>query len=350
MIGQAIAKRHIAEGDEVDIYDNCSNPFVDYEHLHGWYLPFVKGCYPDLAAYDLISNQAAYVGVGESMYLPNKYMVNNLDATTKIIQELITKKSDVPIIHAGSMGPYGEGPRLCHHCGKYYTVNTPREHVGAPECPDCGERSHSMHIKETDQLNPVSYYGISKKVQEDSLKLYYDTYNVRRITSLRYFSVYSSDQNPTNPRTGVLTIIANQIINNDKILLNEDGHQTRDLVHVDDIAQAHYLASRYLVRGFHVFNIGTGRETRLEDVALGFVNHMELPISTIQFTGTIRKGDVYNSRADISKAKDMLGYEPKHKLYEDIKSYADYVMENKEKFKSDSWKEENQKVKEHGLQ
>lgn len=348
MIGQAIAKRHLVEGDQVDIYDVFSNPYDDYSHLHG----NVLKDYPDLSQYDLISNQAALVGVGESMYRPHQYMANNIEATTKIINELVTMKVRVPIIHAGSMGPYGEGSLFCPSCTHDLYRSSPRTTVGKMMCPICKGNLKTMDAIEFQELHPLSFYALSKKVQEEALQLFAEAYH-NPVISLRYFSVYATDQNPNNPKTGVLTVIANQILNRDVVELNEDGNQTRDLIHVEDVARAHFLASRKIqgrmINSFDTFNIATGNSVSMKHVASRM----------IRFAGTnheivanmrIRIGDVYDSHADVGRAKTILGFTAEHDLEQDMKDYIRFCFDNREKFNSDSWEKENQRLKEQGLQ
>lgn len=343
LIGQEIAKLHIQEGDEVYIYDTQVNPYNDYSRLRGIVLPFPPT--PDLINdVDIISYQAAHVGVGESMYKPWKYMDNNVGDLAMLIETLIDNDIKKPIVFAGSMGPYGEGHYSCPWCGDtVYPVER--------ECPACGKplsELKSLPLYEGDAFSPVSFYGLSKAAQEDMLKLYSKTYNVS-VTSLRYFSVYGTDQNPLNPYTGVLTIIGNQILNRKEISLNEDGTQERDLVHVEDVARAHFLATRKMVDGFKVFNICTGIAYSIKAVAeklndaFSVISGKEkLPIA---FKGKVRKGDVYKIRGTRVGAKVGLGWEPFHELDQDILTYARFLYDKGHLYKDDTWEQEEQRTK-----
>jgi dTDP-L-rhamnose 4-epimerase len=343
MIGQAIAKRHMVAGDDVYIYDTFVNPYTSRFPLYGKLVDSI-----DVELYDLISNQAAFVGVGESMYAPKKYLDNNIGIVGDVIQSMIDKKVRVPIIHAGSMGPYGEGPRLCHVCSSIVYTDNVRNTLDV-QCGKCNSKTTPIYTKEDAELHPVSIYGITKAAQEAILRVMAYTYDIS-VTSLRYFSVYSSMQDPRNPRTGVLSIIGNQIINRQQITLNEDGMQTRDLVHVDDVAEAHYLASRPGICGaFEAYNIGTGCPSRMLGIAKIMRDRMR-PEMSIVVTNTVRLGDIRDSAADPHKARFLLDFKAGKYIEEETDKYCDFLLENKDQFRSDSWANEQAKLIDKGLQ
>lgn len=345
MIGQAIAKEHMVAGDDVYIYDTFVNPYTPRFPLYGKLVDSI-----DVELYDLISNQAAFVGVGESMYAPKKYLDNNIGIIGNVVQSMIDKKVRVPIIHAGSMGPYGEGPRHCPSCGETVYTDTVRDTLDV-HCSRCYAVTQGLRIPESAELHPVSIYGITKATQESVLRVISHAYNIP-VVSLRYFSVYSSEQDPRNPRTGVLSVIGNQILNGKQIILNEDGEQTRDLIHVDDIAEAHFLASRVNPERsifFRALNIGTGFPSRMLALARRMRDRMrpDMPIVT---TGSVRLGDIRDSWAETSMAHILLYFKANRNIEEETDKYCGFLLENRNRFRSDSWAIERAKLIEKGLQ
>lgn len=329
LVGQAIAKAHVNMGDEVFIYDTRLNRFNDYSNLVGTDVSIkdkerklfytIDDIIKRYDKFDVISHQAALVGVGQSQYDIYNYVNNNVLFTASLIQALLdSKKFPDKIIHAGSMGPYGS------------------------------LTSDIFSATENCIQDPQSIYAVTKQAQENLLKIFSHAYNVQCI-SLRYFSVYSTDQNPLNPYTGIISIIANQLLNNDVVELYGDGNQTRDLINVNDVARAHYLASiTSLSEIFCPINIGSGVSYSLNEIAHFMRDCMGIE-KPIVFNGKYRSGDIKYMRADITKADRLLKWKPKYNLYDDIKRYCKFVIENKEKFSVNTVKEEQVNLELRGL-
>jgi len=316
LIGQAIAKKHLAEGDEVFIHDIRVNPYVDYSNMVG--VDVTSGSDID---FDILSHQAALVGVGQSQYDIHRYVTNNINVTSALLQAILkTNKMKIKILFAGSMGPYGE-------CWKN------------PPSP----------VKETHKLSPRSIYAVTKQTQENLIKVFSETYDIPAL-SLRYFSVYSTTQNPLNPYTGVLSIIANKLLNSDKVELFGDGNEYRDLVNVEDVANAHFLATRYEWKGFDAMNVGSGSYETMRCTALEMRDMIDKSKEVI-FNGKTRRGDVRGICADISKIKKKLNWVPEHSSVGKIQEYCQFIRENKEKYtyNTDSTAVENLTLELKGL-
>jgi nucleoside-diphosphate-sugar epimerase len=319
LIGQAIAKHHLSQGDIVYIYDNKSNPYNDYSNIIG--IDCYSRDFEELLLtekFDIISHQAASVGVGESMYNIQKYITNNIQFTAELLQAIInTKMFPKHLILASSMGPYGYGNNI-----------------------------KGKEIKETDLRIPQSIYGISKMTQEEMFRVFSETYNVKTI-ALRYFSVYGTKANPNNPFTGVLSIIANKIINSKIVELNEDGEQTRDLISADDCANAHFQASRFQgdsTTNFYAFNLGTGKAVSLKYVAEKMIYLLD-PTKELKFNGQYRKGDIKHSCAATQVTYLNLGFKANTTIDYAITEYCSYIHDNWELFKTkDTCQEEQDKL------
>lgn len=331
LIGQAIAKRHLSSGDSVFIYDTRINEYNDYSNLLGkdvtWInwenSNFQRSIHNVLEMYgpfDVISHQAALVGVGQSQYKISEYVYNNIQFTADLLQAMLdSQKLPKKIINAGSMGPYGN--------------------------PDEAE----LPVDENYTQNPQSIYAVTKQAQENLLKVFSSAYSVS-VFSLRYFSVYGTNQSPLNPYTGVLSVIGNQLLNSNKVELYEDGNQTRDLVHVDDVAEAHFLASRVDdIPFFTPINICTGASYSLAEIAYLMEDIIDSG-KPIVFTGQIRSGDIRDMLGDSSRARKILKWQPKHFLLEDIIEYCNFLMENGDKFTvGNTIQEEHTNIQSKGL-
>ena len=155
---------------------------------------------------------------------------------------------------------------------------------------------------ETDTPNPLNPYSVSKLAGEHLMKMYNDLYGIQTV-SLRYFNVYGPRQSDTGQYAPVVGIFQKQKAQNSALTIVGDGKQTRDFIHVSDIAAANILVSELDVTG--VYNVGTGVEYS--------VNQIANMISGVQRNIPPRVGEAKRSLADSSKIRS-LGWEPKVKL------------------------------------
>lgn len=351
LIGQAIAEEHLQHGDDVYIYDTRLNTFNDYSNLLGIDLT-LKGSIDKVINendFDIISHQASHVGVGESQYNIIKYAENNIIFTAKILQTLAEKSKKIKMfILAGSMGPYGEGPYNCHEHGIIYPIRDKVIHI---LCPICSSKNIlPLAINENCLKIPKSIYGLTKLSQEEMVRIFSEIYDIMSI-SLRYFSVYGHQSNPTNPYTGVLSVIGNKIINSKEIHLYEDGEQTRDLISSIDIAKAHYLTTKtQFSKRFESFNLGTGRSISLKEVARQMLSNVKVNKKII-FNNLYRIGDIKHSRADIHKFTTMTGWKPSIDITQAIVDYSSYLLLNWLKYstKIDTSETEHLNLKSKGI-
>ena len=135
--------------------------------------------------------------------------------------------------------------------------------------------------------------------------------------ALRFFNIYGPRQALNNPYTGVAAIFSSRLLNYNAPVVFEDGKQTRDFVHVNDIVQAIYLALTKDEANGHTFNVGTGRPVSIGEVAGLLARKLQRNIAP-QIERKFREGDVRHCYADISKIQQLLGYSPTIELEEGI--------------------------------
>ncbi len=257
-----------------------------------------------LEGVDAVVHLAARVGVGQSMYQQAEYAGANTLGTTVLLDEL----SEHPVrrlVVASSMSIYGEGayepvPALER------TVDQLERREWEPRGAG-GEELRPVATPETKQPALASVYALTKYDQELLCLLFGAAYGVPAV-ALRLFNVYGPRQALSNPYTGVLAIFAARLLNDRPPVVYEDGARRRDFVHVTDVARAFRLALECDGGDGRAVNIGSGRGTSVLEIAavlarlLGKELEPELP-------GTFRAGDIRHCFADVSLARELLGFE-----------------------------------------
>jgi UDP-glucose 4-epimerase len=166
---------------------------------------------------------------------------------------------------------------------------------------------HSLPISESHPANPISPYGLSKLAAEKFV-LMHPAAGPEPV-ALRYFNVYGPGQDPQSPYSGVMTKFADAIRKGEGITVFGDGLQTRDFVHVADVVQATMLAASAKGCVGKAVNIGSGKEVSIGGMARMMIGASGKKIG-INYEPK-RSGDIEKSVADVSLAKNCLGFEPK---------------------------------------
>jgi dTDP-L-rhamnose 4-epimerase len=283
-----------------------------------------------LADIDVVYHQAAEVGVGQSMYEIQRYVGANTLGTAALLEALIERRPCIrKLVVASSMSIYGEGAYLCAACGVVHPPLRPTPQLLARhwevECPQCGGPVAPTATSEQKPLFPTSVYALTKKDQEQLCLIVGRAYSIPTV-ALRYFNVYGPRQALSNPYTGVCAIFSSRLLNDQKPLVFEDGEQTRDFVHVADIVQANLLVLETDRADYEALNVGTGVATSIRQVAqwLAIGLGKELPLEIV---GKYREGDIRHCVADISRARELLGYEPTWTLAKGIPQLLEWVAE-----------------------
>lgn len=172
-------------------------------------------------------------------------------------------------------------------------------------------------------LNPTSVYAVGKQVQEQYSLIIGRAYKIPTV-AFRYFNVYGPRQALSNPYTGASAIFSSRLLNDQSPLIYEDGNQTRDFVSVHDVVRANLLALKSDSAGYEVLNVGTGRATTVLSIAEVIARGLGKNIKA-EVTAQFREGDIRHCIADISKAKRLLGYEPKVALEDGLAELLAWV-------------------------
>jgi dTDP-L-rhamnose 4-epimerase len=175
--------------------------------------------------------------------------------------------------------------------------------------------------EETKQ-NSNSIYAIGKKEQEEMVLTFGKAYNLPSV-AMRYFNVYGPRQSLSNPYNGVAAIFMSRIKNNHPPVINEDGSQTRDFIHVYDITSANIMALESEKADYQVFNVGSGKPVTIKDVAEILIKLYQSNLSP-EITYKVRKLDVKHCYADISKLKKLVGWKPRISLEAGFKELIEW--------------------------
>jgi dTDP-L-rhamnose 4-epimerase len=277
-----------------------------------------------LKGVDKVVHLAAEVGVGQSMYAIDRYVSVNDLGTAVLFQELIAKPVKRVVV-ASSMSIYGEG--LYHTVDGELVEDAIRQpNSGAPWDPPDAKGRPMIPVPTPESKRPTlaSVYAITKHVQE-RLTLTLAPYYGMEGVALRLWNAYGPGQALSNPYTGVLAIFASRIHNGNRPVIFEDGQQRRDFVHVEDVAQAFLLALDRPEAAGQVYNIGSGVDRTVQEVAELLANAMGRPDLTPEIAGKARAGDIRHNIPDISKARTELGYAPRKDFAEGLRELAEWV-------------------------
>ena len=290
-----------------------------------------------------IIHDAAEVGVGQSMYEIVRYVDANTGGTAVLLELLANELHQVEkIVVASSMSIYGEGAYRCSEHGEVYPRLRPEEQLARQEwevtCPTCGLAVTPAPTHEEKPLFPTSIYAISKMDQELMCLAVGQAYGIP-VAALRYFNAYGPRQALSNPYTGVAAIFSSRLLNGRPPVIFEDGNQSRDFIHVSDIARANILALELEQANGEVFNVGTGRSTSVADIARALAARMGLDIEP-EIVGRYRAGDIRHCYADISKARRRLGYEPRIRFEDGVEDLVSWVRDQQADDRVDVAREE----------
>jgi dTDP-L-rhamnose 4-epimerase len=273
---------------------------------------------------------AAAVGVGQSMYAPFHYCSVNIGGTAQLLDVLANERTGVRrLVVASSMSIYGEGAYRCPVCGETYpTLRDPADLAAGRwevRCPGCRRFVERAPTAEDKPLAATSIYAISKKTQEELTLCFGQAYGLPAV-ALRYFNIYGPRQSLSNPYTGVVAIFLSRLMNRKPPIVFEDGLQSRDFIHVRDIARANVLALTTAGAEGHAINVGIGTPVSVLEVFQQLARILDVDMEA-SVTGQFRAGDVRHCVGDSSRARTLLGWQPRVGLADGLADLAAWSLE-----------------------
>ncbi len=272
----------------VDMFSN--NP--DYE--------FVKGDIKDLdtcmracEGVDYVLNQAAWGSVPRSIEMPVFYCKNNIEGTLNML-EAARQNGVKKFVYASSSSVYGDEPNLPKREGR--------------------------------EGNLLSPYALTKRCDEEWAKLYTKLYGLDTY-GMRYFNVFGRRQDPNGAYAAVIPKFIKQLLNDEQPTINGDGKQSRDFTYIENVIEANLKAclASHEAAG-RAYNIAYGGREYLIDIYYTLTKALGKDIEP-NF-GPDRKGDIKHSNADISAARELLGYAPDYDFAKGLNEAIAWYKEN----------------------
>lgn len=340
-IGSHLVDALIDRGYRVRVLDSLAPPTHNGK-LPDWFnrkAQFFKGDVrrkKDLAAalrgVDCVFHLAAYMDYHLDFSTYFDVNVKSLALIYEIILE--SKLSVKKIIVASSQSVYGEGKYRCPRHGVFYPNSRPEEQLKKRQwevtCPIDHRPASILSEKETDLLTPQIPYGISKQAAEDLCITLGKIYQIPSV-ALRYSIVHGSRQSFRHFYSGALREFCVRAITGLPMVMHEDGNQVRDFINIHDAVAAHLVILGNSKADYQVFNVGSGRTTRVLDLARLVCREAGVKFQPV-LEGRYRLRTARRSVMDISKLK-KLGWRPTHSLKDNVQEYLSWIRQYPEAVK-----------------
>ena len=343
-IGMEIAKLLVEQKRRVRLFDNLSSQ--------------IHGAVPDLSSSSLLKctdvevfrgdvcrandwgavladvgcvvHLAAETGTAQSMYEISRYTETNVGGTALLLDYLANHKHNVAkIILASSRSVYGEGAYLCPRCGLVFPSMRSEEMFRSkewqPRCPICMSPIIATATPEYAKTAPSSIYAATKLAQEDLVRIAGKALGIPTVI-FRFQNVYGEGQSLKNPYTGILSIFSNQLRCGKTVNLYEDGQESRDFVHVLDVARAVVLGASGDGADGSTLNVGSGHPTTVERIALLLSERLGGGACSI-ISGQYRLGDIRHGYADSTAIHKQLGFAPEISLEQGLDRFVAWVKQ-----------------------
>ena len=261
---------------------------------------FIKGDVKDLDTcmeacdgVDFVLHQAAWGSVPRSIEMPLFYCANNITGTLNML-EAARQRNVKKFVYASSSSVYGDEPNLPKQEGR--------------------------------EGNLLSPYAVSKRADEEWAKQYTRHYGLDTY-GLRYFNVFGRRQDPNGAYAAVIPKFIKQLMSGEVPKINGDGKQSRDFTYIENVIEANLKAclASHEAAG-EAYNIAYGGREYLIDIYYGLTKALGVDVEP-NF-GPERVGDIKHSNADISKAREMIGYSPDWSFERGIKAVIEWYREN----------------------
>ena len=295
-IGSHIASALVASGARVRIIDDLSTGYRENIDEIGGDVDFIQGSVADEAALkraiedaELVFHEAAIPSVPRSVENPRQTHIASVDSTFSLL--LAAKENNVRrIVYAASSSAYGDQPTL------------PKVETMLPE--------------------PLSPYAVAKLVGEQYCQVFTRVYGLETV-SLRYFNVFGPRQDPSSQYSGVISRFTSALLGGETPVIYGDGEQSRDFTYIGNVVDANLKAAESAKASGQVINIANGERISLNEL-LRKLQDLTGKTNVKADYQPARAGDVKHSLADISRARDLLGYEPRIDLREGLALTMDW--------------------------
>ena len=261
---------------------------------------FVKGDIKDLdtclracAGVDYVLNHAAWGSVPRSIEMPLFYCTNNITGTLNML-EAARRNSVKRFVYASSSSVYGDEPKLPKNEGN--------------------------------EGNLLSPYALTKRCNEEWAKQYTRHYGLETI-GLRYFNVFGRRQDPEGDYAAVIPRFINQLLKGERPTIYGDGFQSRDFTYIENVIEANLKACLAPLEAVgESFNIAYGSSEYLVDIYSDLTKALNVDIKPIYQAERI--GDIKHSNADITKARQLLDYDPQWSFQKGIKAAIEWYKDS----------------------
>jgi nucleoside-diphosphate-sugar epimerase len=297
-IGSHLAHALVAQGHAVRGLDNLSSGLrgnialgVDFHEID---LRDATATAEACKGIDVILHQAALPSVPRSVLDPRTSHECNINGTFNLLEG--ARAAGVKrVVYAASSSAYGNQPGF------------PRVETMAPQ--------------------PISPYAVQKLTGELYMQSYWQVYGIETVC-LRYFNIFGSRQVPDSPYSGVMARFIMEMLDGKTPTIFGDGEQGRDFTHVDNAVQANLLAATAPAAACagRVFNVACGERHTLNETYTALADLLEFPHAANY--GPTRAGDVRDSLADITQARQYLGYNPNVSFLDGLASTIDWYRAN----------------------
>ena len=280
----------LSTGKQANVDMFMDNP--NYEFINGD-IKDLNTCLDACEGVDYVLNQAAWGSVPRSIEMPLFYCANNIQGTLNML-EAARQKGVKKFVYASSSSVYGDEPNLPKSEGR--------------------------------EGNLLSPYALTKRCDEEWAKQYTKHYGLDTY-GMRYFNVFGRRQDPFGAYAAVIPKFIKMLLNDEQPTINGDGKQSRDFTYIENVIEANLKAclAPSEVAG-KAFNIAYGGREYLIDIYYALCKTLGKEIEP-NF-GPDRKGDIKHSNADITKAKDLLGYNPDYDFERGLSEAIEWYKNN----------------------
>lgn len=300
-IGSHIAAALVANGARVRIIDDLSTGYRENVNEVGGDVDFVQASLADqgslrkaLEDVELVFHEAAIPSVPRSVENPRQTHIASVDSTFSLLDAARQMKVR-RIVYAASSSAYGDQPTL------------PKVEDMLPD--------------------PLSPYAVAKLVGEYYAQVFSRVYGLETV-SLRYFNVFGPRQDPSSQYSGVISRFIAALLSDEQPVIYGDGEQSRDFTYIANVVDANLKAAETTKGIGKVINVANGERITLNEL-LKEVQELTGKADVSVDYRAPRAGDVLHSLADITRARELLGFEPRVGLREGLQSTIDWWKQSR---------------------